>query len=950
MIDSVLLDYNSGNIKEFKKIGKFSGDGTIPIRAFALLIDNLKSISNNDVHLIFITDGEFNGYTAKTYSENWKTIGEKIKDLGKSIKINAIGFKNDSIKNIQDMKIILEHYGVTLVYNTLTKSEEILPTFDEIVNTMETSQVAKIQIGNHVFIEGQTIYTKDKLFDNLIEEKIPEMINGLSGEWIKTVLELDIKIGHKVAEICDKISDISNMPFNTHKDQYNELWKSTYDFYNVVSKEYLHLQKQYNSLKSRSVNYWTNLRNIMGELTKILNEVQLLNSSTLSEKQSFEKATNIKMSAKHTKALERRKYINAQKVNKKDNNIIIEQNNNIIKLTNGSTIIKMESNLNELNETYVCFYSMNNWEENINSLFGIPLAYKWRGVDDWNPSNAKIDNVSISQYMSLDAYHDLQSLHTNIVIPEHNDLYGKENYLKSSDTQCNAILPIATDPFFTSKVNLVKEQLAHMITGSSLGYRGSHIMLYSAVFKYCFNILNKEYTEKMENIIMLLVNTFKLLATNNPFIYDKERNPLNMKAIIYNIAIGNTAPYLFNNPWEVILCVMSANKQSLIDALQEYKKIYPECDNIVKFKIQIWKMILRYMIVYRDIELVQNIFTPKNFNLLPNDELLRKMKTEGTKNIEQYMLSSEKIKNKESPIINKMINKVFDDRKYIRFLMNLSEAISENIRDFGKSFIFKKMNIKDTPVSEYFTDEVIKDIFYWGVLELGSYGTKNCYPMKNLDAICREVMNKVNTKYDIQLQDIFNKSEEYKLFRQRMKECDFCPIVFTNKQQIAVNELFRKIQNDNLECKEFETSLCDTMGKLFKEICELVKEIDNIDVCNNLYDYVKNNNTKPYELVIKPNGLPFSAPSHIKSPYFLQKLDNDDFMSYYKPLGIYKECKQSYKSWAYDLHNYMLETVKKFDKQTFLNKLYDYVEHNGIGYEINDLMKRQFEEYFDNFT
>ena len=954
MIDVVLLDYNSDHITEFKSKGKFSGDGTNPISAFTLFLDNISNL-NNDIHIIFLTDGGFSTITNITYTSCWNKIGESIKQSKKNVIINTIGFKNDNVKNIQDMKIILEKYGITLTYNTLTKPEEILPTFENLVNSMNNSQISKICIEKHEFIEGQTIYTTDKLFTELVNNNpIPTIVNGLSNEWITQVIKLEIDVGLEIKKICDEISKISNTQFNTHKIQYNDLWKNTYNYYNIVSKKYVELQSQYTSLKTRAVCYWTDLKDQLVILTKILNDVQLLNSSTLSEKQSFEKATNINMSMKHTRALERRKYKNnnTNNTNQQINQITVnyQDKDNIISLTYGVNIINMKSNLNLLNETFECFYSMSNWTDNINSVFCIPISYKWRELDDYDTSNANIKNVSISQYMTLDSYHELQKQYTDVIIPEHNVLYGNTNYVKSVDTQCNAVLPIATDPYFTNKQQIVKEQLSHMIVGSSSAFRSSHLLIYGPAIKYCFDKLVKEYNTKTENILVLLINTFKLLSSTNYIVYDKINNKLEMKDILYNIAIGNTAPYLFKNPWDIILYVMTANQQAFVDALTEYSKSDININiNVTEFKIQIWKMILRYMIIYTDDESIQKqLFVPASFDLLSNDELLSK-KNENIENIEQYMLSSDKIKNKTSKRLNKKIDDIFKETLYIKYLINFSESVNSYLDEFNNTFIFNKMNIKETPIADYFTDENIKDIYYWGILELGCYGNKNCYPMKSRDSICKDVINRVNTKYDQSLQDIFNKSEEYTLFRQRMKECCHFPITFTNLQAANINELFRKIQYEELNYNDFEVAVYNIMNELFKELCENIKEIDNINVLNNLYNYIKNTAKKPYKLVIKNNGLPHSAPSYIKSPYFLQNLENEDFLTYYKPLGIYKSRKQLYKSWTYNLHNYMIEKVQLLNKDEFVRNICNFIKETGINHPVDEIMKRQLEVYYNDF-
>lgn len=90
----------------------------------------------------------------------------------------------------------------------------------------------------------------------------------------------------------------------------------------------------------------------------------------------------------------------------------------------------------------------------------------------------------------------------------------------------NAIIPIASDPYFLSKINLVKDCIGFMVAGSSLAFANRHINIYIPVIKQCLDSLTKEDNEKTDNILRLLLNTYRLLITKMSIIYDISQKPL----------------------------------------------------------------------------------------------------------------------------------------------------------------------------------------------------------------------------------------------------------------------------------------------------------------------------------------------------------------------------------------------------------------------------------------
>ena len=316
------------------------------------------------------------------------------------------------------------------------------------------------------------------------------------------------------------------------------------------------------------------------------------------------------MSSRHSRTLERRRLINEERhknINKIKESKIINDKPVKIKITmeDSKELTKdMNVNLEDLNNVFICVYTMAEWGELFEDgeLLGIPFKYNWKEGDDWAPSRAYIESVETSGFITLEGYDEIQKF-VEGVDPDHQKLYGIDSdYVRIAHNKNNAFIPLATDPFFLEKSYLVKERLGHMIAGSSIGWANRHILFYVAIFKQAMNQLLENDTTKIRHLIMLIINTFNQLNMKNSCTYDKSQKALSRAEILYEIAKGNTAPYLFGSSWESVMYGFSRNS-SYKKAMEMYNKEMDieinkdEKTLINNFRIQVWNMIFRHMVI-----------------------------------------------------------------------------------------------------------------------------------------------------------------------------------------------------------------------------------------------------------------------------------------------------------------------------------------------------------------
>jgi len=847
-IDEILCYYFI-DAPTFDQIGKFSANGTYPEFGFDELASSLISQKKHysSIQLLFFTDGQFTG---TNYSNVWNQKSRFFDNMSNK-NIFVVGYKNDDVKNIQEMKIQFEKNNTNLTYKTITNYLEIIPTFNTFADEIINNNISSVKLGNYILMENDTLYTNEKLYqsqtfgllgkvqpqgtyDDFVQNENDAINTNVDHkEWLDQVIECEMDIGLDVNNVINKINEISKQEFSKQNILFGELFNTCLINYDKYKIHYIKLKSKYSSIKSRGIIEWKYLNDVINRYIEILNSVQTLLNST-SDKQNFETATNISLSSRHARTLQRR--IIKNNIKKSDDELrIIEVNDKEIKfnVNNKTKTFNHDLNIFQLNETFVCNYTLMNWEELLDTCICVPISYVWNENDDWKASSSNIDKISIASYISFEGYENTQKIYgTN----NHKDLYGKHKYLMSSLDKCNAVLPICIDPLFSYKINSVKKQLSKMITGTEGGFRGSHILLYVSAIKTCFYQMLTNNSEKLKNVTLLLLNTFRKLFNVTHIVFDKNQQPIGKSDIIYNIAVGNTAPHLFGNPWETIVYLLIISKNEHISAYNRYCNEIEQVDD-VRFKQILWEKIVRYFAIYKA-EHGKNDWRDQQLWNLPNKETILDL-IKSDQDISNYLLTGTKVQN-EIP------KKIIDDLNILRY-SKFSKALHHAITFYDYIYFhdkiwdnFMNIDINTVDTLKYISYKQMDYYIYWGNLEYYSYGSKNCYPMKSINAISDTFAKIINNKYGCETSPLIKDKLEKMTFEDRHYECRILPVSFTNTNVEEVNKLFVLVNKKEINKELFIDNFCKVMGENFMEICKSVEHTDGFSVLGNLYDYVLN--------------------------------------------------------------------------------------------------------------
>lgn len=950
-IDCVLKIYFQ-NPDLYNKSGKFQIDATVPSLGFNEMLNYLSTCKKeySKVSITFMTDGQFNIYDCLHYEKEWAIISNKMNSIC-DFTINCIGYQNDYLRNIKSMKDAFDKYKVPFSYLTIKDPKEIQKSMENIYEELNFYNIPKIQLDENLCLsQYNCIYSFKKLF---VEIESIDIINEatlnkcISEDWIKMVILFEIEIGLKEIETMSKFKTISNLCESQQlkNDRYKELVIELIPYFNEMHKKYFELKGKYKSIKSRNIYAWKSLFEKMTSFSKLFSDIQILISDDLNEKKAFEIATKISVSDRHMRTLQRRKITNEINKVTKDFDIKINNNDPLILECffpdkNQKISKKMDSKLEHLNEYFTCAFSLDEWENMLETCLGIPFKYNWKESDDWTPSRAFIEFVSASSFISMEGYSEMQLIFGCYnSSPEHEKLYGKDSqYIKSAHDKGNAFIPVAIDPFFIVKLNLIKERLGHMLAGSSLAFRNGHILIYVAILRKCFDQLLNTNTEKLRHIIMLLLNTFKLLANRLNVIYDKDNTPILIETILYNIVIGNTAPYLFSGSWDTIVFCLISSETQFNKALEIYNKERADNITIMDFKKRIWEMILRFLLIakFKKREMWED---SKTWDLLDSKIIEEKLKEEGIDSLTNYLMSVDKVISKPEKINNDLVRlRESKSIKLFKLVIFWADSLNDSVWDnFNKSYLPMKLkeNESEMILSKHFSNDQLIDYYnYWTYWECYAYGTKDCFPMRTtINEISRIVSNNINRKFSEDLSGILADIKELKEYKEKSYEARYLPMTFTLNQQNLINNLFIMIYTKQINEEEFKINIKHQLGKHYSEMIDEVFMIDKIDVLHNLYEYCK---TRKHSIIIKNDSkLPFSCPANPSSPYFLQSMTDNEFMQYYEPLGFRSNTKKYYE-WIFDFHPYMSSKLTSFnDEDSFTKEIINYVNSNRCTNERN---------------
>lgn len=920
-IDETLNGYFT-NQHAFNSNGKFAIDSTFPVEGFDNAIGYIKKVNHQKVFIAFMTDGQFTN-DFKKYSEKWNRVSKSLSDIGKEVYVSSIGYKDDYLNNIKEMKTSFDKEKIQFVYSSINKSDEILGALLNVFDEFDFMTVPKINLSYGITLsEDDCVYSKNKLFETFDLIDVLKSVSGVSEDWIKRVIEFEISVGIKETEFQDRIVK------DPSKENYKKLMMELVPYFADIQKGYFGLKNEYRSLKTRNVGAWKSLTDRIESLSGFFRNIQAFISADLNEKKSFEMATKINSSitSRHLRTIQRRKIAN--EINKQSQQNVYElvsENPITVKcVVSGSEKVKvLNADINKLNDYYVCTYTTEEWKDLLNTMMCIPLQYVWREGDDWAPSRANIENVNLAAFVSIEGYKEAQTMFGGLEFPEHKKLYGDDKYIHGAHDKCNSVLPIAIEPFFGYKNSLLKEHLGHMIAGSSLAFRNGHILFYVAAIRQCFNQLLDNNTEKMKHITLLLLNTFRVLTEKINTIYNKESAPVNKRDIIYNIAIGNTAPYLFGNSFESVAFVLTASEKQIDGAYQKYMTEKQVKISLDEFKIELWKMILRHMYIsnYTPKELWNS---HKTWGMKSAKEIETILKVDGPETFQKYLMSQDKLYAAPKPIINDIEKmRCSGLMKTFKLLVSWGDMLNDSVWDtLTDSYLPFELKAHGNMYGN-FTNDILDSVQYWSYWECFAYGQKECYPMKTQKEITRVVVNNINSTYGEGLTGVIADVKELMDYNQRKYETRFLPVTLTFTQHDNLNNLFEKVYKKQIGESEFKATVYEILGNYYSMQITQVLNDDNLDVLHNLYEYCGN---RQHNIKLKANTrLPYSCPGNTSSPYFLQGFTDVEFSMYYKPLGFGWSTKK-YRNWIDDLHPYMAEKMADYDNEnSFVQNVLDHI-------------------------
>lgn len=919
----------------FETDGCFNPTGTLPELAFIELFNEIKKNPQQKYNIIFMTDGEFNG--SGNYASKWQQlVTTYLPNLKCELEFFAIGYQDDHLKNIIEMKNAFDKANCTFNYYTISSSNQIEPKMKEVTELFESYKLAKIVLPNgDQLTEGETYFSDTLLFKDINASELVNFDNlpkGITREWLLDVMELTLELGLKEQSVISRMKQAVSQ--KNSKQLYQEMVKELSLYYNNLPQRFLTLRNQVKSLKSRGITKWIHLNERLQSFTTVFREIQELVTNELNEKKEFEKATNIANSvrSRHLRTLQRRR-INNEANRKQDEDFNVEVvTSEPLKLSYQSSKNNyescLESSLKDLEEYYTCFYSQDNWSGMLNTLVGIPIKYSWKEGDDWTPSRANIENVSMAGFISQEGFEEVQNLFGGQKL-EHTALYKNQAYLKSAHDGTNAYLPIATDPFFLSKIHLVKDRLGHMIAGSNLAFASRHVLLYVAVIRQLVNMMVDNSTEKLEHTLLLVLNTFRLLSTRCNSVFSKEQSPLSKPEILLNISTGNTAPYLFCGSWDSAVFALISSSSDYEKARELYNSQNNKSLSTNEFKTLVWTMIYRHFLIMK-YELDSKFEDPLEWGLPTQQEVKNKLNTylltmnyeNAITEINKEMMTCDKL-NSWPQYIKTQVQKTVTNRmtKVFNKLLELVDSLNdETWHKLNKTFVPFRLQISDS-IRNNFSEQLESDLAFKTYFECLVYGQKDCFPLRSHSELEKHIVNRINNNYGDQIRQVLGDAYELAEFRKRQYETRALPVIFTSDMEFKVNELFGDTFNNKVTEEEFKVQMRSILGnyscKYFDEA--LVK--DNLDVLQRLYNYCK---TRVHSLTIKSTRLPFSCPANPTSALFLQKLTDVEFSHYFKPLGFGWSTKK-YQSWVSDLHPFMNDNLYR-SEEDFIRTVLEHVK------------------------
>lgn len=947
VISESLRYYYDDGCEQFNKYSKFQGNATCPEVAMATLLDYVTKNKEPTVYeVIFMTDGGFNGSENTPYTTTWEKLTTQFDKSSHTFRFNSIGYKDDLLKNITDMKAAFDRSRVydKFSYVTITKPTEIVTTVQKICSEIEEKGDIKVQLADGSFLHlGVPMYSSSLLIDpkSLVETELLRSNYesfGVSREWILDVMAATCHISLRTREMAKEMALVKDV--ESHQKIFTAM--------NMFSRNYIEpthtkLRTTFRSIKARKISIWNEFLETANVFRQLYNRVQDLVSGNLDSKKKFEQQTAISsnLDERHRRNLQRRRAA-AECQERKEVDVsmsILNESPLVLEITNFDKKFEVMMDplvtKKELDDTFSCFFNLERWEAS--PLICVTAKYLWEANNDWTPSRARIEQVGTAAFISLEGFDEMQKIFGEQKGVAHDVLYKNEGYIKVAHDAANSIVPIATDPTFMAKLQMVKDHLGHMIAGSNYSYATRHINFYIAVIRQCIYQMVQRPTEKLEHITVLLLNTFRLISSKISTVYNEKNEPLPRYDILYNIAIGNTAPRYFTTSWDTSVYALISSDEDFKLANEKYNTETKTELKLNEFKTKLWKMVYRHFIIsqfQRDDKWEHPVET---WGLRDADAIASDMKEltevkklsheEAVVKVNSQMMSIDKLTTVPKYIQDKISEQIKVNDNVFTLLLNYADRFCDAYwRKFNLNFTSSATGgASRGEFKSFLSDPSLNDLVFWTNWECNMLGYKDCYPLTNQTNLMKQVVGRINSHYGETLRLVIGEAYEYMEFKNRGHETRALPVYFNSAMETAMVRLFADTYNGLIDEKKFCLEVKSILGEGTSKWFDITLKEDGIDVLANLFKYCKGGIRT---LDITSRGLPYSRVGNPTSPRFLELLTNEEFSRYYRPVG-YGFLSKKYRDWCDDLHPYMLERlkVKDMNEEQFV---VDVLEHATI--------------------
>lgn len=915
-IDSVMGNYNE-IINHIDCNCKFNITSTRPDIALNLAVQNMSK--NKKQHIMFMTDGSFSEHD-ESYANEWKKLSNEISKCHKDKKITilTIGYENDDLHQMKELhkEITRNNFFIDFRYKTVSKSLDIFDAVMSYVTHIIKLDNSAINLSNGKnILPGTSIYCNKAFTNNSTKTKMFERMSDLYGvsiEWLKNLFLTRIDLGILTNNVR------SSIMFNLNLNTIECALKSK----DIISKQFYCLKKEIHGEHNKFILPWIEFMEEYNVYLALINYIIETYCNKVTDKKVFEIETNFKdESFKYILPLNGR----IIKMNERDTiyvtrwtshqtiNLDIVSCNKIKKIKQKMTISR-----DKLNEYFECFVSKNRWDDLLDSLIGIPIGYNYNSNDNELPSESNVRVVNTNEFISDNGYFDACDMYNDQI------KWGgtlNDEHIPTNIKHMNTYVPLAVDPFFLNKINIVRERLSLILTNSIYNYVPKYINFYVAVIE---QVLRQYFNNKgirCLRILYILIHTFKIL-------YNKEYKTSDRIENIYNISTGNTR--CFESVFHVA-CVIMVSKNSEINITRMgFNKVHGTELDYAEFNNRLWLMLYRAFVISNFKDSIVDDWC--NLSVWISEAHDKKSNA-----IESLLMSDDKlisIPNKLEKNTLDVLKSTFNDVFVLLFTIN-SELKRMN---YFKKAISNPVMESVENINNY-VDITCKDKFeitHHTLWECKLYGVDKCYPIRLFDEIRPQIVSKINENNLTKIRERVSKISKFRQLEDRILETKYFPAVFKQPQVDELNALFLKVYSKEISRNTFTKKIKSMFDQFILKGINIAT-LNGFNVIDNLYNHCMQ---KVNVLILKKNGLPFSAPAIPTSPKFLQVLSDNEFRKYFEPLGM--ENGKDETMWINNFHNFMLKY--KYLKENDFVKLTIVNSENNV-----KLLSGSDKQHFQNY-